>query len=191
MELLILLFILALYLVIVILALSLVMSSLSMIYSPKKSAPFAPVNKHFVRNIVNALDVKDGEVMYELGAGDGRIVTACYKENPRATYIGIEKNLLPYLLARYSLLGLPKGHAVSMRKQNIFSTDLGEATCLFAYLLPGTMDTLLPKCERELKPGTRLISLQFPFTHKKADKIIEFPPSETGGYARRIFVYSF
>jgi hypothetical protein len=69
-------------------------------------------------------------------------------------------------------------------KQNLSAADR-----VFTYLYPGLMDELLPKLEKELHPGTRLVSCDFPFSKKKAKEVIDLErPKLTG---QKLYIYEF
>lgn len=125
--------------------------------------------------------------MYDLGCGDGRLLRELYKVFPTATYRGIEHEITPYLLFRYRNRDII-GKNFSIIRGNFFKKDLSQATHILTYLFPHIMDALLPKLEKELPQGTQLISVDFPFTHKEPEKIIEL---KHYGRGLRLFVYKF
>ena len=135
------------------------------------SAPFIRIPKNVLPNIIELLDIKNNSVVYDLGCGDGMVLLECYKINPKAQYIGVEKSLIPYILARIKTRGIDK---IKILHGNLFKKDISQATRLFLYLLPRTMDDLLPKLEKELTPGTKLISYNFSFSRKQPEEIIKF-----------------
>lgn len=159
--------------------------------SKGRPAPFVPTIRQGVSKAIEALGIKKGDIVYDIGAGDGRILFAANAAEPNARYVGIENALIPRAVfcLKYLLKGRPK--AISFRKDDFFKVDLSEATAVFAFLLPHVMDELLPKFERELKPGTRVISLQFPFSKKVYDSVIEYTPGILKESASRMYVYRF
>jgi hypothetical protein len=115
-----------------------------------------------VRKMLSMAEVKPGEVVYDLGSGDGRIIIAAAREF-RARSVGIDANPLWVLwtMLRTIILGL-RGQ-VSVVWGNLFRMDLGEADVVTLYLLQGTNDRLRKKLEEELRPGARVVSHVFTF----------------------------
>jgi hypothetical protein len=66
---------------------------------------------------------------------------------------------------------------------------LERADRVFAYLGPGLMKTLEPRFERELKPGVRVVSQQFPLPERRPDRKIELEHGRA--YARALYVYDY
>ena len=140
-------------------------------FSTLNSAPFVRISKNTIPKIIELLDIKDDSVVYDLGCGDGRVLLECYKYNPKAQYIGIERSTIPYILARIKTRGIDK---IKILRGDFLKKDLSQATHLFLYLLPKTMDGLLPKLEKELASETKLISYNFSFLRKQPEKTIKF-----------------
>ena len=151
------------------------------------AAPFVRIPKNVLPKIIELLDIKDNSVVYDLGCGDGRVILECYKHNPKARYIGIEKSTMPYFFARIKTRGIDK---IKILRGDFFKKDLSQATHLFLYLLPKTMDELLPKLEKELASGTKLVSFNFSFSKKHLEEIIEFlnPKQKRSGL---LYLYRF
>ncbi len=158
----------------------------------KNKVPFVTASGAVLKDIANSLDVKEGSVVYDLGCGDGRILFYLSKLTPRALYIGIENNRLPIILARIESFYNNKktGNKVEIINQDFFKTDLSNATHIFTYLYPQIMEDLLPKFEKEFKPGTKLVSLSFKFREKKPIQEIDLNRSKYK-LGRKIYVYQF
>ncbi len=125
-----------------------------------RAAPFVPTRQHDVDRMLRLADVKAGELVYYLGAGDGRfIITAARRYQAKA--IGYEISLLPYWVARWRIRRSGIGSAATMRFQDFFRHDLSEANVVVCFLTPGSLAKLGPKLKRELRPGTRVVSFAF------------------------------
>ena len=148
-------------------------------FSTLNKAPFVRVPKNVLPKIIELLDIKDNSVVYDLGCGDSRVLTECYKYNSKAKYFGIEKAAIPYLLAKIKT----RKTGVKILRGDFFKKDLSRATRIFLYLLPGTMDKLLPKLEKELKNDALVVSCSFKFTDKQPVKIVKDE--------KELFVYEF
>jgi predicted RNA methylase len=107
-------------------------------------------------------DLKPGELVYDLGCGDGRIlIVAARQFGARA--VGIEVDPLRYLWSkiRIQLLGLR--NKVRIEYGDFFTHDLSKADVVTCYLLQGTNNKLVDKINRELRPGARIISSVYTF----------------------------
>lgn len=120
--------------------------------------PFVPVSFKIVRGMLFLAELKEGETVYDLGCGDGRIVVEAGRKY-EVKAIGVEKYLGIWFLAnlRNLLFGLP----ARILLQDIFKVDLKNADVVFCYLFPETMEKLKRKFVSELKPGSRIISYIF------------------------------
>ncbi len=154
--------------------------------------PFVGVPSKVLHEIEKALDINDDSVVYDLGCGDGKVLFYLYKKNPKATYIGIENSSFPTILAKTRNWWHKKFNTskIEIIKKDFFEVDLSNATHIFTYLYPSLMDDLLPKLDKELKSGTKLVSASFHFTTKKEIKEIDL---KRGRYqlTNKIYVYEF
>jgi len=132
-------------------------------------APFVPVPSKAVPGIVDALGLVDGSVVYDMGCGDGRVLLSALRANPNIRAVGIEKALLPYLIAKI----LARGTKIELLRKDFFSHDLSDATQVVTYLFPPVMKRIEEKLDRELKPGTRIVTIDFPFANRKPTRIID------------------
>ena len=119
-----------------------------------------PLWKKDTLRLLDIAQVKPGEIVIDLGAGDGRIVIAAAKTYG-ARAIGYEIAILPYFVGwvRIALLGL-RGKA-RLKYRNFFKEDLSQADVICAFLTPPAMAKLKPKLEKEAKPGCRIVSYAF------------------------------
>lgn len=137
-------------------------------------APFVPVPARAVDRIVDALHLKPGSVVYDMGCGDGRILAAALKKCPEISVVGIEKAFLPYVLAKFRL----RGTKAVVRREDFFKSDLSSATHVVLYLFPEVVERLEPKFVRELTPGTKVLTVDFTFKDKMPDEVIELKDKE-------------
>lgn len=151
-------------------------------------APFVPIPQKVVSPIVDALRIRDGSVVYDLGCGDARVLAESYTRHPRAQYKGLEVATLPLILSWLKLKSIKKPHTISVRRKDFFKENLSDATHIFVYLFPHVMDNLLPKFQKECKPGTRIVSCDFQFKDKVPIETIDLhrSPRVLGKY---IYVY--
>lgn len=148
----------------------------SLIPYVRVSPPFVPTDKRLVALVAETLNPGANSVMYELGAGDMRISLACFAREPAARYIGIEKHVWPRMLAKWRIWrARAKEHAL-VRCADLFTIDLKDATHVYCYLFPKPMEILHEKFRRELKPGTVVVSLDFPIEAKAPERTIDLAP---------------
>ena len=113
------------------------------------------------------------DVVYDLGCGDGMIVTAAAKEfGARAVGIDINPVRVKEANERVSKAGVTD--KVKILNEDLFEAKISDATVVTLYLLQSLNEKLIPKLNKELKPGTRIVSQTFTMGDKyPADKTIE------------------
>ncbi|NPB01229.1 MAG: class I SAM-dependent methyltransferase, partial [Crenarchaeota archaeon] len=122
--------------------------------------PFVPSPEVVIRRMLQLADVRENEVVYDLGCGDGRVLIIAAKEfGARAVGIEIRRDLYEQCLKRIKDLGLED--RVKVYHGNFFEYDLSDADVVTLYLLTSVNERLRPKLERELRPGTRVVSHDF------------------------------
>lgn len=126
----------------------------------KKIVPFVPTPQDVVERMLELAQVKKGDVVYDLGSGDGRIViTAAKKYGVKAVGFEIDPDLLKQ--SRESIKKEGLAHLAEIREQDILTVNLGPASVVTMYLLPEVNLRLRPNVWRQLKPGSRVVSHDF------------------------------
>ena len=121
---------------------------------------FVPTPQEVVDAMLKLAKVSKSDVIYDLGSGDGRIpITAAKTYGARSVGIDIDPQRIRE--ANESLKAAGVGDRVKFLNQDLFTTDISEATVVTLYLLPSLNLKLLPKLNRDLKPGTRIVSHAF------------------------------
>jgi cyclopropane fatty-acyl-phospholipid synthase-like methyltransferase len=121
---------------------------------------YVPTPQEVVDAMLEMADVKQSDVVYDLGSGDGRIaITAAQKYGARAVGIDIDPQRIRE--ANENLKKANVGNRVRFLNQDLFQTNINEATVVTLYLLQSLNIKLLPKLRSELKPGTRIVSHAF------------------------------
>lgn len=122
--------------------------------------PYVPTPWVIADEMVSLGRVADGDTVMDLGAGDGRVLVAAKRRFPGIRAVGCELVPTIWLLGVVyrACIRAPK---VEVRLGDAFKQDLREVDVLLVYLIPGIMTALVPKFERELKPGTRIVSHAF------------------------------
>jgi precorrin-6B methylase 2 len=121
---------------------------------------YVPTPPEVVAAMLDLAEVRDGDVLYDLGSGDGRIPIAAVKRNrlKKATGIDIDPERIAEARANAKAQGVEG--KVAFRQDDIFTTDFSDATVVTLYLLDSLNEKLRPRI-MALKPGTRIVSHAF------------------------------
>ena len=122
---------------------------------------FVPTPQDVVEAMLKVAKVGKGDVLYDLGSGDGRIPITAARKYGIARGVGIDINPVRVKEANENLAKAGVGDRVRFVNADLFESDLSEATVITLYLLPELNLKLLPKLLKELKPGTRIVSHAF------------------------------
>jgi predicted RNA methylase len=121
---------------------------------------FVPTPQEVVDAMLKLAKVTAKDVVYDLGSGDGRIpITAAKTYGARGVGIDIDPQRIREAQENLKTAGV--GDKVRFFNQDLFTTNIGEATVVTLYLLPSLNLKLIPKLNAELKPGTRIVSHAF------------------------------
>ncbi|HYZ83174.1 MAG TPA: class I SAM-dependent methyltransferase [Bryobacteraceae bacterium] len=133
---------------------------------------YVPTPQKVVDGMLKLAEVHKGDVVYDLGCGDGRIpVTAAKTYGVRA--VGIDINPERIKEAKDNVAQAGVGNLVTIKQDDLFTTDISEASVVTLYLLTTLNVKLRPKLLKDLKPGTRIVSHYFNMGDWKPDKQIE------------------
>ena len=152
----------------------------------KNHAPFIPIPYDAIPSLIKHAAITKGDVVYDLGCGDARILRILARKHPDAQFIGIEKALFPYIIAKISSL---KFNNIKIKRKNFFKIPIADATVIITYLFPSVMDLLLPKFKSELH-NTKLLSFDFPFSEKEYETVYIIKERQ-GKLGSKIFIYRF
>ncbi len=151
----------------------------------ERLAPFVPSPQLVVERMLEAADVKPGDVVYDLGCGDGRIPIAAAREF-RAKGVGVELNPDLAKMAREQVARLGLTNRVSIVQGDLLEVDLKPADVVTLYLLTESNDRLKPLLEKSLRPGARVVSHDFKIRGWKPERVDEIP---VYGRMHNIYVY--
>ena len=133
---------------------------------------FVPTPQEVVDEMLRLANVKKGDVLYDLGSGDGRIpVTAAKKFGVRAVGIDIDPERIQEANENAKRNGVTS--LVKFRNEDLFQADFHEATVVTLYLLPDLNVKLMPRLMEQLRPGSRIVSHQFDMGNWRPDKKVE------------------
>jgi SAM-dependent methyltransferase len=132
---------------------------------------YVPTPDEVVDGMLQLAGVTDGDVVYDLGSGDGRIVIRA-AERYGARGVGIEID--PELVAEGRRNAAARGveHRVQFRQADLFLADIGEATVVTLYLGTVLNKRLRPKLLRDLRPGARVVSQTYGMGSWKAERSV-------------------
>ncbi len=127
----------------------------------QKVSPYIPTPQIVVQKMLQLAKVGRGDVVYDLGSGDGRIVImAAQKFGARAVGVELDPKLFRESSEKVQQLGL--GRNARIIYGNMFDVSIRPATVVTLYLLPSVIDQIEPMLRKELRPGTRVVSHDFP-----------------------------
>jgi precorrin-6B methylase 2 len=144
---------------------------------------YVPTPPEVVAAMLKVAKVGPGDVVYDLGSGDGRIAIAAVKDfgAARATGIDIDPQRIKEAMVNHAAANV--GDRVRFLNQDLFETNISEATVVTLYLLPSLNLKLIPKLNKELKPGTRIVSHAFDMGDAKPQQTVEVD-------GRRVFFWT-
>ena len=118
---------------------------------------YVPTPESVVTSMLQTAKVGPGDIVFDLGSGDGRIPIAAVKNFGAARGVGIELDPQRVMEARANAAAAGVSDRVEFLQQDLFEADLSHATVIAMYLLPAINARLAPKF-RALRPGTRIVS---------------------------------
>ena len=144
---------------------------------------FVPTPQEVVDAMLKLAKVGPNDVVYDLGSGDGRIpITAAKTYGARGVGIDIDPQRIREATENLKTAGV--GDKVRFLNQDLFTTNISDATVVTLYLLQSMNERLRPKLVRELKPGSRVVSHVFNMGP-------EWPPEKTVTIDRnRVFLWT-
>jgi len=147
---------------------------------------FVPTPMEVVEKMLELADIKKGDVVYDLGCGDGRIVVqAAKKYGVHAIGSDVDPQRIKESRERVQKEGV--GNLVKIEQTDIFTLDLSKANVITLYLLPSLNVKLIPQLEK-LKPGSRIVSHSFDMEGVRPDKVVRVPGRD--GFARTVYLWT-
>lgn len=145
---------------------------LSWIWPP--DSPWAPnwkTNRKVAKAAFRLAKVTKKDVIYELGSGGATALMVVASEFG-AKGVGIEIEPFRFFLSKVTVWRKGLSKEIKLKRGNFYKEDLSEATVLYLYLVPQTLNRLIPKFKKELKKGTRIVSYKYEMNLpvKKEDK---------------------
>jgi len=129
-------------------------------YSIFYDVPYVPTPKPIARQMLKMSELKPGELLYDLGSGDGRVLIMAAREFG-AKCVGIELNSFRCKLSNWRIKRMGLSNQIKVVRSSFFEADLSKADIVFMYLLPSINEKLKPKLINELKNGARVVTFTF------------------------------
>jgi SAM-dependent methyltransferase len=132
--------------------------------------PFVPTPPAVVDEMLRLADVGPGDLVYDLGCGDGRIVIAPARRGARGVGVDLDARLVAEGREAAARAGV--ADRVEFRAGDLFGVDLHDATVVTLYLFRRVNEALRPKLLAELRPGARIVSHQFDLGDWRPDRTV-------------------
>lgn len=134
---------------------------LSALVSIARGAPYVPVSKKSIKEILSFGELSNRDILYDLGCGDGRVLISGALDFGVSKAIGCEVALWPYLKTLF-LIKYDRLSNIEITRQNCLKVSIDQATFIYIYLFPKLVDKIAYKITREARPETRILSVAFP-----------------------------
>jgi SAM-dependent methyltransferase len=159
---------------------------------PKRDpdVPYVPTTEEAVKAMLKLADVKQSDIVFDLGCGDGRIVIAAAKEYG-AHGVGIDINPERIAEAKANAKKAGVENLVRFEENDLFDADIHQATVVTLFLLNSINLKLRPKLLKDLKPRTRIVSNTFDMGDWKPDKeLVVGDPVEGFSLSHKLFLWT-
>ena len=133
---------------------------------------FVPLPMGTIKKMISLAEIKKGDIIYDLGSGDGRVLFESIKTN-EVKAIGIENVVPVFLLSRIRQQFSENKNKVNFLFKDFFKVNLKDADVIFIYLTPKLNEKLKEKFKKDLKKGTRIISASHEIKGWKSSKKIK------------------
>jgi hypothetical protein len=138
--------------------------------------PYVRTRTQDIKELIKKVPIETQDVFFELGSGDGKVSLLVEKVSG-AKVKGFELTLWTHWLSKVKAKAI--GSDAKFVLGNFFKQDFSEASVIYCYLFPGLMDPIGAKVMKECKPGTKIISRDFPIPYLPLEKSWESPTGHT------------
>lgn len=120
--------------------------------------PYKLLQKETIREILSELHLRPSQTFVDLGCGDGRVLIEAVNLQPKTKCVGLEKAILPYLMAKYKTRNYKNIKIVfgDIKKYDFSNNDI-----VFAYLLPSLLKDIKPKLRQTIDNGASFVTVQY------------------------------
>lgn len=148
--------------------------------------PYVPTTRAVAEAMITLADVRPGMTVFDLGAGDARLLISALRRTAGIRVVGVEAAPLVWLLGwiRIRLSRLP----IEWRLQSALKTDLRGADVVFLYVTPVLMIKLAPLLKAQLKAGAKVVSHVFQLPGVSPERVVAV---KSGSATKSVYVYRF
>ena len=152
-------------------------------------APYVSTPLSVVRQMLVLSELRPGELIYDLGSGDGRVVIMAAQEfGAKGVGVELREDLVKRAIERISELNI--NNKVKIVQSDMFNVDLSQADVITLYLTTSANDKVKPKLESELKQGARVVTHDYEILGWKTHKVDKFCENPRLGYpSHTLYVY--
>ena len=140
----------------------LLIAALYILVPPFFGPPSVPTRHERIRKALRLAKLQPNETLYDLGAGDGRVLVIAAKEF-EAQAVGVEIGPVQCVVSWLNAIWNGAKSKVKIEARNFYHTDISNADVVFAYLTSDQAVRLQEKIKRELKSGARVVTISFDF----------------------------
>lgn len=144
----------------------------------KAEAPYVPTPSSIVDRMLTLAGVGPGDYVIDLGSGDGRLVTTAVSGYRARGGMGFEIDGALVKLANENAAKAGVADRAKFVERDLFVANVGDATVVTLYLMPGMLGRVEDKLAKELKPGTRVVSHDYPLPSWKPIETVTFETDE-------------
>lgn len=148
--------------VFIIFAILSVLVLLSKVASLFYGAPFVPIKKKLVKEILTFGSLSSDDIFYDLGCGDGRVLISAVRDFGVKKAVGYEVSLWPSWIAKWKIRKAGLENKIMIYRKNFFDADLSGATFIYMYLFPKLVNQLAEKLASGCHSGTKILCPSFP-----------------------------
>ena len=154
---------------------------------PGRLAPFIPTPVSIVYEALSFARVGPCDTLYDLGCGDGRVVVIAARDFGVRRAVGVEIDEALATIARLRAEEEGVADRVEIIEGDIFEVDVGDATVVYLYMYKSVNEALASKLSRELRPGARVVTIDFPVPQWTPIRIRRV--EDEAGRLRSIYLY--
>jgi len=135
-------------------------------------APWVPTNRFSINKMIDAAELKKGDIVMDPGCGDGRILFSALRSNKEVKARGYEMFFAPYIFAKIKSLFVKN---VDIWFKDSRKADMSDVNTMFCYMMPDSLIKLGANWKKKLPSNAQVISYAFQIggwkLHKKIDKV--------------------